>query len=72
MKDKEDLNEYIIVPDKCIDQILKILHKSNGHKGYKYLVDNILKEGYFFDNIYKKCNIFIKNCIICQNKKKYI
>ena len=53
MKDKEDINEYIVVLDKYIDEILNIF-KNNGHKGYKYLVNNILKAGYYFDNIYKK------------------
>ncbi len=43
MKDKEDINEYIIVPDKYINELLEIFHKNNGHKGYKYLEDNILK-----------------------------
>ena len=70
MKDKEDINEYIVVPDKYIDQLLKVFHKCNGHKGYKYLVNNILKEGYYFDNIYKNYNEFIKNCIICTQQKK--
>lgn len=42
MKNKEDINSYIVIPDKYIDQILKVFHKSNGHKGYKYLVNNIL------------------------------
>ena len=70
MKNKEDINSYIVIPDKYIDQILKVFHKSNGHKGYKYLVNNILKEGYYFENIYKKCNEYIKNCIICTQQKK--
>ena len=70
MKDKEDLNEYIIVFDKYIDQILQICHKLKGHKGYKYLVDNILKEGYFFDNIYKNIIFLLKIVIYVDNKKK--
>ena len=70
MKDKEDINEYKVVPDKYIDKILEIFHKNNGHRGYKYLVNNILKAEYYFNNMYKKCNTFIKNCIICTQQKK--
>ena len=32
MKDNEDINEYIVVPDKYIDEIINIFHKNNGHK----------------------------------------
>lgn len=31
MNDKDDLNEYIVVPDKYIDHILNIFNKNNGH-----------------------------------------
>ena len=68
MKDKEDLNEYIIVFDKYIDQILQICHKLKGHKGYKYLVDNRI----FFLIIYIKNVIFLLKIVLYVKTKKNI
>lgn len=49
---------------------MEYFHIKNGHKGYLVLGADILHNLYYFNNLYKKCNTFIKKCIICiQNNK---
>ena len=60
MKEKEDINEYIVVPDKYIDQIIKIFHKNNGHTNIQLI---IFKKKDFILRIYIKYQTFINNCI---------
>ena len=49
---------------------MEYFHIKNGHKGYLVLGADILYNLYYFNNLYKKYNTFIKKRVICiQNNK---
>ena len=54
------------------NNIKETFHKCNGHKGYSYLARDIIRYGYYFNNIYRLCREYIENCYICsQNRKNH-
>ena len=61
-----------IIPPKYENSILKFYHYNNGHKGYLYLGRDIINAGFYFEQLYLKCNNYIKNCHICIPNKKNI
>ena len=70
INEKNILKRFKIIPGKYVNEILSFFHKKNGHKGYLNLGYDILNNGFYFNNIYRKSIELIKKCPFVLRIKK--
>ena len=53
-----------VVYFKYRENLLKYFHQITGLKNYNVLLDKIIKESFYWNNINESCKDYIKNCNI--------